>query len=866
MTFLVSTKVLIVDPAVTDYLSLIESVGSETEVIVLDAEQDGVAQMTQIFSDRQNIQTLHVLSHGEPGSLKLGNAILNDQSLDRYSPAIRSWANALAKNADVLLYGCSVAANQLGQRFVQQLSNLTAATWTASKTLTGSATLGGDWNLEFTTGESQPLRTLHSRAPLAFPPAAMAAYGAVLATTFLDETFSGSDVSDRNWLFGVDQPGNPDRANPFLTASSTAIAPTGGLPGNPGTPDAVGQGVLRLTNTNTDQAGFVLYNRALPANAGLSITFDLFSYGGTGADGLSFFLIDGSKSPTQAGAFGGSLGYANRSEPNIPGVDGGYIGIGFDEFGNYSNPNEGRTGTAAGSGFVSDAVAIRGSQASGYTFLTNSKLAFGIDAPGASATRDQARRRVKIDVTQSGLLSVQIDSNQDNDFDDAGERPITNFNVASSSGDTPATLKFGFAASTGSSTNFHEIRSLSIVPISDAPETADVSARVIPGSAAQIPGLSATDPNGIASYKILTLPNSSQGTLFLGNPATGGTPIVAGQSLTPTQVSQVFFQAASNLNSLSQFTYTGVDTLGSEDATPGVVSVAPNGVPLPTPTTPSTSPPPDADDRLQGCLPGRRIEGNRRNNRLVSDPLREDTIFGRRGNDTILGLSCADILNGGLGNDTISGGSGSDRVKGRRGRDRIRGNDGNDILTGQQSNDVVRGGKGDDQINGGLGNDRLNGGLNNDNIRARRGRDIARGGGGRDTIRGQQSDDKLLGGNGNDTLIGGQGDDLIIGGRGQDRLFGKAGADQFIYRSVNDRGDRIRDFGVSRDVMVIRPIVSRAGYSSSNRFADYVRLRQSGADTVVRVDTNGNSAGGFKTLATLSGIASSTLTAANFEV
>jgi Ca2+-binding RTX toxin-like protein len=754
MTFL-STKVLVVDSAVTDYQSLIDGVGTDTEVIVLNAEQDGVAQITQILGDRQNIQTLHILSHGESGSLKLGNVSLNPYSLERYASSIRSWATALAKNADVLLYGCQVAAGAWGQRFVRHLSDLTGATIAASTNLTGSAALGGDWNLEFTTGKL--------RSPLAFQPAAMNAYRGVLVT-FLNETFIGADVIDRNWLFGVDQPGNPTRANPFLTANPTVAAPAGGLPGNPGTLDPVGQGVLRLTNASNDQAAFVLYNRALPANAGLSIVFDLFAYGGTGADGLSFFLIDGATSPTTAGAFGGSLGYANRTTPTVaPGVQGGFIGIGFDEFGNFSNPTEGRTGTAPGSGFVSDAVAIRGSQASGYTFLTNNQLAFGIDTPGAGVTRDQARRRVRIDITQSGLLSVQIDGNQDNDFNDPGERPITNFSVSSVSGVTPSTLKFGFAAGTGNNTNFHEIRNLSV--------TDDI-----------------TDP---------TLP-----------------PIVTPPTVTPP---------------------------------PSVIS-----------------PPPNPGDRDQGCLPGEKIVGNNQNNRLRGTAFRQDPIFGGRGNDRIRGLSCSDNLNGGLGNDNVSGGSDDDRVKGRRGRDRLKGNDGNDVLLGQQGNDVVRGGKGNDRINAGLGNDRINGGQNRDRIFARKGQDTVRGGGNRDAIRGQEGNDTLLGGTGNDTLVGGQGNDLMIGGRGKDVLVGRSGADQFIYRSIDERGDRVRGFEGGRDVMVISRIVSGDNYSSRQPFADYVQLVRSGSATLVRVDTNGNAADGFKPLVRLAGIAPSSLSASNF--
>lgn len=756
MNFPLATKVLVVDSAVSDYQSLIDSVGRDTEVVVLKAEQDGVAQITQMLSDRQNIQALHILSHGESGLLKLGNTDLNLDSLERYAPSIRKWATALAKNADLLLYGCKVAAGAWGQRFVKQLSSLTGANIAASTNLTGSEALGGDWNLEFTTGQL--------RSPLAFQPAAMNAYEAVLVT-FLNETFTGSDVSDRSWLFGVDQPGNSARANPFLTASPTVIAPTGGLAGNSGTLDPVGQGVLRLTNNSNDQAAFVLYNRALPANAGLSISFDLFAYGGTGADGLSFFLIDGAASPTTAGAFGGSLGYANRTDAVVaPGVQGGFIGIGFDEFGNFSNPTEGRTGTAPGSGFVNDAVAIRGSQASGYTFITNNQLAFGIDTPGAGVTRDQARRKVRIDITQAGLLSVQIDSNQDDDFDDPGERPITNFSVSSVIGRTPGTLKFGFAASTGSLTNFHEVRNLAITD--DFP-----------------------DP---------TIP-----------------------PITPPPVTP-----------------------------PGI--------------TPPGITPPDLGERDQDCIPGEKIVGSNRNNRLRGVPSREDPIFGRRGNDNIKGFSCPDNLNGGLGNDRIFGGSGGDLIRGRRGRDRLIGNDGRDRILGQQSNDVVRGGKGNDIIDAGLGKDRINGGQGNDIIRGRRGRDVIRGSSGNDVIQGQKSVDKLLGGNGDDTITGGQGDDLITGGRGKDLLNGRAGADQFIYRNFNERNDRIRGFEVRRDLIVIGQIFSGDSYPSSQPFTDYIRLFRSGSNTIVRVDTNGTAVGGFQALTRLENIVPSSLSASNF--
>ena len=82
----------------------------------------------------------------------------------------------------------------------------------------------------------------------------------------------------------------------------------------------------------------------------------------------------------------------------------------------------------------------------------------------ASATRTAARRTARIDLSPTGNLNVQIDLNADGDFLDAGETPaaLQNYNVVANNGALPTSFKFGFAASTGNSTNIHEIRGLSI--------------------------------------------------------------------------------------------------------------------------------------------------------------------------------------------------------------------------------------------------------------------------------------------------------------------------------------------------------------------------------------------------------------------
>ncbi|MBJ6903560.1 hypothetical protein, partial [Vibrio cholerae] len=93
------------------------------------------------------------------------------------------------------------------------------------------------------------------------------------------------------------------------------------------------------------------------------------NFTGNGADGVSLIFSDATVTP-RTGGFGGSLGYAQRTDtnPNTPGFAGGWLGIGLDEWGNFANPTEGRVG---GVGFRPQSITVRGSQASNYRYLTH---------------------------------------------------------------------------------------------------------------------------------------------------------------------------------------------------------------------------------------------------------------------------------------------------------------------------------------------------------------------------------------------------------------------------------------------------------------------------------------------------------------
>jgi len=94
-----------------------------------------------------------------------------------------------------------------------------------------------------------------------------------------------------------------------------------------------------------------------------------------------------------------------------------------------------------------------------------------------------------------------------------------------------------------------------------------------------------------------------------------------------------------------------------------------------------------------------------------------------------------------------------------------------------------------------------------------------------------------------DTLTGTDGDDIIIGMEGNDRLTGGGGMDQFVYRSVDDRRDRITDFEVGQDKIVLSDILRPLGVNSYEDAVDngYLEIRSSlsGSTTRVRIDADG---------------------------
>ncbi|MDN3240468.1 lectin-like domain-containing protein [Glycomyces tritici] len=296
----------------------------------------------------------------------------------------------------------------------------------------------------------------------------------------VSEEFTGTEVGDDNFA----------SLNACLTAATELVGAdafdscsdqaTGPVPASGKQP-----GYLQLTDAARYDTGGVVYNKALPSKHGIEVTFSQYQYGGSAADGIAFFLVDGDTDLTETGAFGGSLGYA-QFEANghvNDGVDGGYLGLGLDAWGNFSGDTEGR-GDGCGqdeqapahlrieTNRAPDNVALRGPGQGheGYCLLattaTDEKIGtypngdiYGTDFPASlrAETLADAKRTVKLKVVPDGdqaAITVDIDFQNGDGWTRVLEAEVPDA--------LPETFKFGLSSSTGGSTDVHLIRHLRV--------------------------------------------------------------------------------------------------------------------------------------------------------------------------------------------------------------------------------------------------------------------------------------------------------------------------------------------------------------------------------------------------------------------
>ena len=151
-------ELVIIDGSVQDADVLLQGIleskpDSLLEIHILDSDSDGVQQITDLLSASESkYDAIHILSHGNEGTVSLGNSTLTSENAAEYADQLASWADALTDDADLLFYGCDLAGNESGHDLINYVSAVTGTDVAASDDLTGAEELGGDWELEVNVG------------------------------------------------------------------------------------------------------------------------------------------------------------------------------------------------------------------------------------------------------------------------------------------------------------------------------------------------------------------------------------------------------------------------------------------------------------------------------------------------------------------------------------------------------------------------------------------------------------------------------------------------------------------------------------------------------------------------------------------
>ncbi|MBP7240795.1 M10 family metallopeptidase C-terminal domain-containing protein [Amaricoccus sp.] len=329
-----------------------------------------------------------------------------------------------------------------------------------------------------------------------------------------------------------------------------------------------------------------------------------------------------------------------------------------------------------------------------------------------------------------------------------------------------------------------------------------------------------------------------------------------------------------------------------------------------------------ADVQLAALGDGHYARGNVYNALQYQNDPRSliEAVIGGSGDDDILGNAADNAIEGGDGDDVLSGGAGNDAIDGNGGNDTIYGGPGNDDIRGGAGNDVIWGNVGDDIMGGDAGNDTYHvdslsdfvfefagegtdtvistvvhtlgdnfenltlvgsfatGGTGNALANRIAGSDFAEtlvGLGGADTLVGNGGADFLRGGDGRDILVGGVGADVLMGGRGPDVFdFDAAahspGAARDILRAA-DGGVAFDGAGsAAGDLIDLAGIDADATRSGNQAFAfgrtgaGGLSVVESGGNTLVRGNTDGDAAFEFQLLIEDGGVLAAAYRASDF--
>lgn len=147
-----ATDVVFIDSNVEDKETLKDAINSDADIYYLDPSEDALAQMTNILSNYQNLQDIHIISHGQTDKIQLGDISLTLDTIQNHKNTFEIWGQSLSEDGNLRFYGCNSAETIQGQLMLSSIAEWSSADVAASTDITGQLIQNGDWDLEYSVG------------------------------------------------------------------------------------------------------------------------------------------------------------------------------------------------------------------------------------------------------------------------------------------------------------------------------------------------------------------------------------------------------------------------------------------------------------------------------------------------------------------------------------------------------------------------------------------------------------------------------------------------------------------------------------------------------------------------------------------
>jgi len=142
--------IVFVDAKIPNYANIVQQVNPKARAFILGSQTNGIKSITQVLATSM-CREVHIVGKGSPGCLYLGNDELSLNTLIQYEDELQEWfdfqtrkviTKAILESAwiDSLtfaplisLYGCNLAAGDVGAEFINRLTQITKAQIRASR-------------------------------------------------------------------------------------------------------------------------------------------------------------------------------------------------------------------------------------------------------------------------------------------------------------------------------------------------------------------------------------------------------------------------------------------------------------------------------------------------------------------------------------------------------------------------------------------------------------------------------------------------------------------------------------------------------------------------------------------------------------